>query len=397
MASNPADARAPEHAHGIYVHAPWCRVHCPYCAFNVMVAKDPPWRAWMTAVLRDHDRVAAAFPHAARSLYLGGGTPSLAPLDVLADLLAGLPRAADAELTLEVDPGTVDADGLRARLDLGVNRLSLGVQTFHPGHARRLGRGHSVREAETLLAQVVRLPLRSWSFDLMFALPGQTLAELDADLDRVIDLGPPHVSLYGLTFEPGTPFADRLAQGRLAAPDEDLWRAMYDRIVERLLAAGWQRYEVSNFARPGHRSRHNEATWRGGYYAGLGPGAHGYLPPGPDAPLGTRTLAHADLRTWLADPFEEVERLAPRTAAVDLLLSSVRHIDGLALSALQATGFHLDAARVDRLVAGGLLRRAPDGLRLTDTAFPLADGVTSALVDALLPSARARAGLAPPP
>lgn len=362
---------------------PWCRVHCPYCAFAVVVERDPDWRGFVDGVLRDHARTAPAFPGLPDSLYLGGGTPSLLPEAHLARLLEGIPRAPGAEVTLEVNPGTTDRTRLAAACALGVTRLSLGVQSFTTHHARRLARGHDLRQAERLLDDVAALPLRSWSLDLMFALPGQTLEELDADLDRVLALRPPHVSLYGLTYEPGTPFHARRAEGRLVEADEETWAAMYRRVGDRLRAAGWERYEVSNLALPGHRSRHNEACWRGAFYAGLGPSAHGYLPPTPKAPWGTRTVNHADLARWRADPVLEEERLDARTAAADLLLSTLRHVDGLPLARLRALGLDLEPRVLAPLRDAGLLEQDRHSLRLTEAGVPLADGLTGRLVRGL--------------
>lgn len=392
--------------HGVYVHLPWCRRHCPYCSFFVLVDRDPPWRAWLDGVLRDHARCQALLEAAgaagpAHTLYLGGGTPALAPVEVLAALVAALPLAPDAERTLEVDPGTVDRDRLAALLDLGFDRLSLGVQTFDRAHGKRLGRAHSLAASERLLADVQALAPRTWSIDLIFALPGQTLAELDADLDRVLDLGPPHVSLYGLTIEPGTGFARLRDRGRLVEAPPALWRAMYDRIHERLTAGGWQRYEISNYARPGHRSRHNEAIWQGGHYLGLGPAAHGFLPPTREAPRGRRTRAWRDLERWRAEPWEEVELLDPEQAAIDLLLGALRHDEGVSLPALEGLGYAVRPAVVAALGEAALLQQQGDRLRLTPSGAPLADGITARLVDALLPlgAARSAVGLqsGPPP
>lgn len=371
--------------HGVYVHVPWCRVHCPYCAFNVVVSRDPPWADFVAAVLRDQQRFARDFDQPPDTVYLGGGTPSLLPLPHLAALLDGLPRRPACEVTLEVNPGTVDLQHLAGAAELGVTRLSLGVQTFTTRHARRLARGHDVRQAEQLLDLLPGLPIDSWSLDLMFALPEQTLAQLDDDLDRIVALAPPHVSLYGLTYEPGTPFAERRARDRLREQDDDSWRQMYDRIHERLVQAGWERYEVSNFARPGHRSRHNQATWRGGYYVGLGPGAHGYLPPTPTAPWGRRTVGAADLSAWLAGAEPQVEVLDAATSAADFLLSTLRHVDGSPLDRLLRRGQRPAESVLRALEDADLLRRRDGHLRLTARGIPLADGVTARLIAGLQP------------
>lgn len=208
------------------------------------------------------------------------------------------------------------------------------------------------------------------------------MTELDADLDALLEVGPPHVSLYGLSFEPGTPLTRLRDEGRVQAADPDLWADMYDRIVERLEAAGYERYEVSNFAQPGHRARHNEAVWRGGAYAGLGPSAHGLRPDG------VRTLRATDLAAWRAQPAGLVERPAPREAAVDRILSTLRHEAGLDLAALCADTGHLpDADEIGRLIRGGALRAGAGRLQLPPGAFSVADGVVRRLVDALRPAA----------
>lgn len=366
---------------GIYVHVPWCRTRCPYCAFNVHVDRDAPWRGWAGAVLRDWRAIAPEFGDgAAHSLYFGGGTPSLAPPEVLAEVVAALPLRPGAEVTVEANPGTLSAAGLEALRAAGVNRLSLGIQTFDARFARLLNRGHTVGQARELVELVRAAGFRSWSVDLIFGLPDQTLADLDGDLDALLAPSPPHVSLYGLTMEPGTPFGRAAEQGRLQAADPERWRAMYDRLVERLGASGLERYEVSNFARPGHRAVHNEAVWRGGPYAGLGPGAHGFTPSG------RRTLNRAAPEAWLAQGLEHVEQPTPLEAAIDLALTCLRHADGLDLDELAAkTGHTVPARALAPLLTNGLLERHQSRVRLTHAGYPLADGVVERVVTALAP------------
>lgn len=364
---------------GAYVHTPWCRLHCPYCNFNVST-RAPRWAAWVAGLRAEWQARAPRFPGRAQTLYLGGGTPSLAPVDVLAEVLDIVPRAPGAELTIEANPGDLTPERLAAWKALGVHRLSLGVQTFDPRFARLLARGHTARQSRELVAMVREAGLATWNIDVIFALPGQSPADFEADLGAILETQPPHVSLYGLTFEPGTPLTRARDRGRIADPTEGDWRAMYDRAVSALEAAGVHRYEVSNFARPGHRSRHNEATWRGGHYVGLGPGAHGY------APDGTRTVGHADLDAWRADPRGTEERPGPAAAAIDLVLSTLRHVDGLPLSTLAAdTGHAPEPRTVAALVHAGLLTRRGDHLALTDAGFPVGDGVVSRICESLRP------------
>ena len=365
---------------GIYVHTPWCRVRCPYCAFNVFLSDTADYSRWEATVLAGWAATSDAFEGHAHSLYFGGGTPSLAPPAVIGRLIDAMPLMSDAEVTLEANPGQLDPTTLKSLVRSGVNRLSVGVQTFNQAHARRLGRGHTVEQTRELLRRIPSMDLCSWSADLIFALPDQTLEELEADLDDLLEARPPHVSLYGLTIEPGTPFTERARQGKLALPAGELWGEMYARIVERLGEAGLERYEVSNFAIPGHRAVHNEQVWRGGHYAGLGPGAHGFLPSGD------RTLGHAQLDAWYNDPVPTIESPTPEEAALDMLLSTLRHVDGVSLQALQTeTAFTLDPEILRDLAARHLIDEVAHHIRLTPGAYPVADGVVRRMADALIP------------
>lgn len=372
---------------GVYIHAPWCRTRCPYCAFNVYPDREAQWERWAEGVARDWESQARRFVgvagEAAHSVYFGGGTPSLAPPEGVRRILDAVPHAPGAEITLEANPGNLSEARIEAWLALGVTRLSLGLQTFNPDFAHLLNRGHTARQARELAERVSRAGFRSWSIDIIFALPGQTLDDLRVDLDQMLALAPPHASLYGLTFEEGTPFGRAEAAGRMTGLDPDLWREQYDAVTEALEAAGLERYEVSNFARPGHHAVHNEAVWRGGAYAGLGPGAHGL------EPSGHRTLNTASPEGWLATPLESRALPTPAEAATDFVLSTLRHRAGLPLDELERRTSH--RLRLDRLRpmlepppgVEPLLARDAHALRLTRAGFPVADGLVERVVDAL--------------
>lgn len=366
-------------AWGVYVHIPWCRTRCPYCAFTIVVDRDSPKHAYTLALLRQWQATAPRFPSPPTTLAFGGGTPSLHPPEDLAAIIRTIQPS--GEVSLEANPGQVNAALLGEWRDAGVTRVSVGVQTFSRRHARLLNRGHTVEDAQTLLGLVAEAGFRSWSADLIFATPGQTLDELDADLDALLATSPPHVSLYGLTAEEGTPYGRAVADGRITPADDQAWRAAYERVVSRLEAEGLARYEVSNFARPGHRSAHNEHYWRGRPYAGLGVGAAGYWPDG------ARTQGPEDVAAYLADPVgtTTIERPSPEDAAVDWLVGTSRHIDGLSLEELAARGFTLREDVVRGLVRAGLLTKTSTGLGLTPAGFPVADGVLRRLADALAP------------
>ena len=369
---------------GLYVHVPWCRLRCPYCAFYVLA--DPGDadlnERFVDRVIAEVERRSVDFGVPPRTVYLGGGTPSRLPASALARLLGAIVPPGCEEVTVEANPEDVTEAWADAALNAGVHRVSLGVQTLNPGHARLLGRARSPADAS---AAVPRLTgLRSFSVDLMFGLHGQTLAELDRDLDGVLAMGAPHISLYGLTIEEGTGFERAAARGRVVAADEELWREMYARIVSRLADAGIYRYEVSNFARPGHEAIHNPGYWRGRPYLGVGPGAHSLLPDG------VRTVDRPDLDRWMTGDVEASrEQPDAEEAATDLLISAVRTTEGLADAVLAAhTGLLPRKQARDRLVAAGWLQDRPGWMILTDEGFFVADAVVSALSRDLVPALR---------
>lgn len=263
----------------LYVHLPWCIRKCPYCDFNSheIAADQAPQDDYLGALTADLD---AALPliwgRTVHSVFIGGGTPSLftpAAIDrLLADLRARLKLAPDCEITLEANPGTFEKDRFRAYRQAGVNRLSLGVQSFDDQALRALGRVHDRAQA-LAAAQEAAQCFETFNLDLMYGLPGQDMAGLDADLQQALALQPPHLSIYHLTIEPNTYFA----KFPPPLPDDDLAYAMLDRITERGAAVGLQRYEVSAYARSGHRCWHNLNYWRFGDYLGIGAGAHSKL------------------------------------------------------------------------------------------------------------------------
>ena len=360
---------------GVYVHVPWCRHRCPYCAFHVDTDAEPPWERFVDRVLEDYAARREPFGEAPDTVFLGGGTPSRMPPGPLARLLAGLAPAPGAEITAEANPEDVSPAWLEGALRAGVNRLSLGVQSFDPKVARRLGRGHTAPQAREVAGRVAASGIASWSLDLIFAVPGQPLEDLHSDLDAILATGAPHVSLYGLTLEPGTPLQRLAERGTLRPVDDEVWRAMYEAIVARLQAAGLARYEVSNFARPGHESAHNRLYWTDRPYLGIGPSAHGY------APDGTRWVDLADTAAWLDGAPPAVEHPSPEEAATDLLVSALRGRDGVDLDHLHArTGHFLSASALAPLLAEGLLVARGRRIALGSPGYPVADAVIRHLV-----------------
>ena len=265
----------------LYVHLPWCLKKCPYCDFNSHeLAPQPsamPETRYLDALRADLE---AALPlvwgRQVQSVFIGGGTPSLFSPDGIAQLLsdvrARLKLAADAEVTLEANPGTFEKDRFKAFRQAGVTRLSVGVQSFNDDHLRALGRVHDSRQAIAAVEEAAA-NFETFNLDLMYALPGQTLAQLEQDVTQALALRPPHLSVYHLTIEPNTYFA----KFPPVTPPEDLAYAMLDRITEMTAATGLERYEVSAYATAGHRCWHNWNYWQFGDYLGIGAGAHGKL------------------------------------------------------------------------------------------------------------------------
>ena len=263
----------------LYVHLPWCLKKCPYCDFNSHENKgELPERRYLDALRADLE---AALPlvwgRRVISVFIGGGTPSLfspAGIDrLLADIRALLPLEPGAEVTLEANPGTFERDRFKAFRAAGVTRLSVGVQSFDDAALQRIGRVHDAAQARAAVAEAAQA-FDTFNIDLMYALPGQTLSQLQADVDAALAFKPPHLSIYHLTMEPNTAFA---VEPPAHLPDDDLASDMLDLIIERTAATGLQRYEVSAFARPGHRCLHNLNYWQFGDYLGIGAGAHGKL------------------------------------------------------------------------------------------------------------------------
>lgn len=366
---------------GLYVHIPWCRSRCPYCAFNTYVDPDPPFQSYTRALIRQFEAHQPDFEGQPSTVFFGGGTPSLHPPEQIRELIQVFGPKKNAEITLEANPGTVNPALLEALLEAGVNRLSLGIQTFQAQHARFLNRGHSVADAQRLLTEVSRAGFRSWSADLMFALPHQSVADFQSDLDSLLACDPPHVALYGLTAEEGTPYTKALQAGQFPPQEEGLWEEMYDCAVKRLSAAGLQRYEVSNWARPGHQSEHNNLYWRGRNWLGLGAGAHGWHPQG------LRTVGHALPKQFMEKPTEWASQYKPsaRERVVEYLLGALRHNLGVEFSVLSKLGWRLDTQKLTLHVQNGLLKIDKNSVRVHERGWKLINSLLLHLESALEP------------
>jgi len=262
----------------LYIHWPWCVRKCPYCDFNSHESKGPvPEQAYLDALRLDLEQsLPLIWGRKIQTVFIGGGTPSLmsaAGLDrVLSDLRTLLPLEINAEITMEANPGTFEAEKFKAYRASGINRLSIGIQSFNGRHLQALGRIHDENEARKAI-EIAQANFDNFNLDLMFALPGQTLEEAQRDIDTALSYAPPHLSLYHLTMEPNTVFAKYPPQ----LPDDDESADIQDMIHAKMAGAGYEHYEVSAYAKPGHRARHNLNYWQFGDYLGIGAGAHSKL------------------------------------------------------------------------------------------------------------------------
>jgi oxygen-independent coproporphyrinogen III oxidase len=286
-------ASVDESPRAAYIHVPFCRHHCGYCNFTVIAGRDDLVLAFLDVIERELSWLKT--PREVDTLYFGGGTPTRLPLDDLARLIRTVrtwfPMDVDYEWTVEANPADLNPALVKALADWGVTRLSIGSQSFNDVKLRLLERDHTAES----IAESVRLARAAGldvSLDMIFATPGETLADWQRDLQSAIELQPDHVSPYGLTFERGTTFWNRREKHDLMEVDEELQRAMYEWTIDELMRAGFEHYEVSNFARPGKRSRHNENYWRGGGYFAAGPGAARYV-------AGVRETNHRSTTAYL--------------------------------------------------------------------------------------------------
>ena len=360
----------------VYVHAPFCARRCLYCDFAVTVDSDPGATRWLDALEAEWawlERTKASTPEGPlRTLYVGGGTPSLlgpTAMDGLVGVLgAELMGGAELEWTAEANPESLTRETAEAWRGAGVNRLSLGAQTFHDASLRWMGRMHGP-EGPGRAVEVARAAgFDSISLDLIFALPHRLGRSLDDDLDRLFEIAPPHVSIYGLTVEEGTPLGRSVREGREVPADEEQYADEFLRVVERLRGEGYLQYEVSNFARPGFESSHNQAYWIGDAYVGLGNGAHSF----------TDGVRRWNIRDWAEystavcsgeSPVGGEERIGPSEGRLERIWLSLRTSDGLATGDLSAGGIELATAWVHQgraEMGEGMLRLNPQGWLLLD-------------------------------
>ena len=366
---------------GLYVHVPFCFRKCHYCDFYSIVDRPERQRAFAERLIDEMTTLGALIGPGVRTVFVGGGTPTLLGPDVWRRVLAELARSFDlsgvVEFTVEANPETVTAELMTVLAAGGVNRISIGAQSFDVRHLKTLERWHEVDNVTRAVDAARAAGIDDVNLDLIFAIPGQLLDDWRADLRRALALEPVHLSCYALTYEPDTPMTVKLRQGLIGRCDEQLEATMYERTIEALAGAGFEHYEISNFARPGRRCEHNLVYWRSGNWLGLGPGAASHVD-------GLRWKNVPNVGRYLTvrggAPVQEVERLDADGRFGEQLMMRLRLIDGVELDWLDR---QLDARRgavVEQHIGAGLLKRTDTHLRLTRRGLLLGDSVAAELL-----------------
>tara|TARA_R110002124_G_scaffold550_15_gene2690 strand:+ start:2336 stop:3493 length:1158 start_codon:yes stop_codon:yes gene_type:complete len=373
---------------GLYIHWPFCEAKCPYCDFNSHVSRSIDQRAWRDAYLSELERGAAETQgRVLNAVFFGGGTPSLMDPDVVADVIAAIrrlwPTANDLEITLEANPGSVEADRFAAFRQAGVNRISMGIQALNDADLKRLGRIHTI--AEGLAAfDIARTTFDRVSFDLIYGRQNQTLADWQTELKQALSLAIDHMSLYQLTIEQGTAFGDRYAVGKLRGlPTDDLGADMYAATQDICGEMGMPSYEVSNHARDGAQSRHNLIYWRYGDYLGIGPGAHGRL-----TQSGNRfaTECFSNPKRWLDASVSGAtekprELLTTEDQGSEFLMMGLRLKEGVDLRRYEAlAGAPLSTKKITQMQDIGMISRVQDQLFVTDQGFMVLNAILAELL-----------------
>lgn len=366
----------------LYLHVPFCHHLCPYCGFYKHHPGKLANRRFVDALLADIDQRKQEMQILPETIFFGGGTPTLLSPTHLAALLEGLREHLDLsqlkEWTVEANPATFDLEKARLMRSAGINRISLGVQSWNKEMLQTLGRDHSAAEALSAFETLREAEFPSIGIDLMFSVPGQTTRQWESDLETATGLHPEHLSTYNLTYEEDTEFLDRYRRGELDH-DEDRDAALFERAIDVLEGKGYRHYEISNFAQPGQESIHNRAYWNGADYLGIGPS-------GVSTVQNRRWKSLADTAAWVertlsgASTRTEQERLLPGDRRLEALALQLRTAEGVLESVVRQTPDENLAERIEEFIAESLLHRTGDGrLSLTRKGKPLADPIAAQL------------------
>lgn len=369
----------------LYLHVPFCEKKCHYCDFASWEMPAVQQRRWTEVALKELDaRAPLAEGRTIDTVFFGGGTPSLLAPEFMEAIVARMRERYDMsrvrEMSLECNPSSLKRDRLDLYHRLGFTRASVGIQSFHADELQRLGRVHTVETAHLALETMRTDGRFRFSGDLIFGVPGQTVERFLASLRELLSHGPDHVSFYGLTIEDGTEFARQKAAGTLAMPEDATYNEMYRAGVAVLAEAGFRRYEVSNFCRPGHASLHNQGYWNGAEYLSFGPGAHAYIG-------GRRLVSPRDFEGYLAwgaagfpDSGCDIDALTAEDRLTEAMMLGLRQDTGAELAALRGLGLDLPEAALRKWIDAGMLERTRDTVRLIDEGWLLLDEISADLL-----------------
>jgi oxygen-independent coproporphyrinogen-3 oxidase len=368
---------------GLYVHIPFCRNLCLYCDFYSKIGSDDEIGRFLDALSIESKSAANQFPgYRFDTVFLGGGTPSMLDSNQICRLFESINStmklSSDAEITIECNPSSLNAELLETYKAIGVNRISLGVQSFNDSHLRRLGRTHTSAEAREAFDLIRKCGFSNVSLDLIYGLPDQTLDEWADDLDRAVELGPEHISAYNLIIEDETPFGELYKRGELGLPSDNIQGEMYISLNEHLRSAGYERYEISNFARSGYECRHNLKYWRGEPYIGLGPAA-------VSCDTTHRWKNRADLESYISaiesgqPPPRDKEELTREKCREEYVMLALRQTEGISLDHLR-TNYDYDLLRdkddiIKALETSGYIEIGDGRIKLAEKGLFLADEI----------------------
>ncbi|WP_428386892.1 radical SAM family heme chaperone HemW [Mucisphaera sp.] len=382
---SPHTENRPEIA-GLYLHVPFCFHKCHYCDFYSLAEPENKTDRHLPlarAIVREFEAVSESHRLRIETIFVGGGTPTLLTVEAWDHLLYGLDRVLDRQIlkewTVEANPETVTPQLAQTLVAGGVDRVSIGAQTFQPHLLKALERWHDPENVGKSVKVFRDAGLKRLNLDLIFAIPGQTLDDLEHDLDALLALDPDHLACYGLTFEPNTALTQKLRLGRVRQIDEDLERAMYELVLKRLADAGYEHYEISNWAKPGQRCEHNLNYWLNRNWLGIGPAAASHVD-------GRRWKNEPHLTRYLEQsphpPITDEEMLAPPQRRGELLMLRLRLLEGAPLGWLEnllpAEDWRYPV--IDELIAIGLLEKSPTHLRLSEQGLFLGDDVVARLL-----------------
>lgn len=376
-------------AQGLYIHIPFCHQRCHFCAFYLEIHQARAAEEFVSALLtevRVYGESGVLRQDPLDSIYFGGGTPTTLSSQQLATLLATSAQvfglAPDAEVTIEAHPGSVSRDSLAYLREAGCTRLSLGAESMDQTELDRVGRLGSPSGTLHVMAMAREAGFTNINLDLMYGLPGQTLESWATSLRQTIELAPEHLSCYALTIEEGTHLKSSIQRGLLPVPDEELQNRMEDLAEEILGRAGYDRYEISNYCRPGCASRHNRLHWTGGHYLGVGPSAQSYIGGRRFGNVSDLTAYKAALRNGRL-PVSESDQLTQAGESCERLIFGLRLVDGISLTQTGALSFPELSREVDNLLTDDLLERKGDLVRLTTRGRRYADTVAVSLLTSL--------------